>query len=61
MSDADVARYRREAEECRSFAAKMVNPIDKDRLLRIADEWLKLAQTRPQPEAANNPNPQRLT
>jgi hypothetical protein len=60
MSDADVARYRREAEECRSFAAKMVNPIDKDRLLRIADEWLKLAQARPQPDAPNNLQSQRL-
>jgi hypothetical protein len=46
-SDADAARYRRAAEECRSVAAKTVNVLEKDAFLRLADEWLKLAQVRP--------------
>jgi len=44
MSDGDISRYRREAEECRSFAAKTANAIEKQQALRLADEWLKLAQ-----------------
>jgi len=45
VSEADVARYRREAEECRSRAAKAANPIEKESWQRMADEWLKLAQS----------------
>jgi len=44
MTEADVARYRREAEECRRRAAKTVDPVQKDSWHRMADEWLKLAQ-----------------
>ncbi len=44
MSDDNVSRYRRAAEECRSLAAKTVDPIEKDRLLRMAEDWLKLAR-----------------
>lgn len=44
MTETDENRYRREAEECRRLAAKAVSPIDRDRLHRMADEWLKLAQ-----------------
>ncbi len=47
MSDADVARYRREAEECRRCAATTVNQIEKEVLLRISEQWLKLAQAQP--------------
>ena len=46
MSDADVTRYRREAEECRSLAAKTANRIEKEKWLRMAESWLKLAQAR---------------
>jgi hypothetical protein len=45
MPDADIARYRKEAEECRSLAAKAIDPVQKDSGQRMADEWLKLAQT----------------
>jgi hypothetical protein len=44
MSDDNASRYRRAAEECRSLAAKTVDPIEKDRLLRMAEDWLKLAR-----------------
>jgi hypothetical protein len=45
MSGADADRYRNEAEACRRLAAKAVSPIEKDAWLRLADEWLKLAQS----------------
>jgi len=53
MSEVDVTRYRREAEECRSRAAKTVNPIEKESWQRMADDWLKLAQSAP---ARNGPS-----
>ena len=40
----DVAHYRHEAEKCRSLAAQATDPIEKDALHRMADEWLRLAQ-----------------
>jgi hypothetical protein len=45
MSDNDPARFRKQAEECREQAAKAVSPLDKEAWLRVAEEWLKLAQT----------------
>jgi hypothetical protein len=44
MLDADIARFRSEAEKCRCLAVKAVGRIDKDTLQRMADEWLRLAQ-----------------
>jgi hypothetical protein len=43
MSEADAAKYRKQAEECRQQAAKAVSPVDKEAWLRVAEEWLKLA------------------
>ena len=43
MSDADSARYRKQAQECREQAAKALSPLDKEAWLRVAEEWLKLA------------------
>jgi hypothetical protein len=40
----DVAHYRHEAEKCRSLAAQATDPIEKDALHQMADEWLRLAQ-----------------
>jgi hypothetical protein len=40
----DGVDYRQEAERCRSLAAKAVDPVERDALQRIADEWLKLAR-----------------
>jgi hypothetical protein len=45
MSDTDPARFRKQAEECGEQAAKAVSPLDKEAWLRVAEEWLKLAQT----------------
>lgn len=44
MLDADITRFRSEAEKCRRLAVKAVDRIDKDTLQRMADEWLRLAQ-----------------
>jgi Holliday junction resolvase-like predicted endonuclease len=42
MSRAD--EFRTNADECRQQAAKAINPPDKERLLKIAKHWLKMAQ-----------------
>jgi hypothetical protein len=44
MSDAEVQRCLRQAEECRQQAARMVDPREKQALLQTADRWTKLAQ-----------------
>jgi hypothetical protein len=44
MSD-DADRFRKEAEEARQQAEKSVNPLGKEAWLRLATEWLKLAQS----------------
>jgi hypothetical protein len=36
--------FRRQAEESRQQAAKAINPLDKESWLRVAEEWIKLAQ-----------------
>jgi hypothetical protein len=41
---ADAERFRQEAEECRQWAEKAVNHLDKEAWLRLATEWLTLAQ-----------------
>jgi hypothetical protein len=40
----DSDRFRRQADECREQAAKAINPLDKESWLRVAEEWIKLAQ-----------------
>jgi hypothetical protein len=45
MSADDAARYRKQAEEARQHAERAVSPFDKEAWLRIAEEWLKLAQS----------------
>ena len=42
MTDAD--RFRDEAEECRAQAERSINPLDKEAWLRLAGDWIKLAQ-----------------
>jgi hypothetical protein len=44
MSASDVDRFRREAEEARLQAERAFNPLDKEEWLRVASEWIKLAQ-----------------
>jgi len=41
----DATQYRERAEEARQIAEKFINPLDKEVWLRVADEWLKLAQS----------------
>jgi hypothetical protein len=48
MSAADD--YRKQAEDCRSFAATAVKATDKAFWLRLAEDWLKLAQEADQPK-----------
>jgi hypothetical protein len=40
----ETDKYRRLAQVCRDEAAKAISPIDKDRWLRLADEFRKLAR-----------------
>ena len=34
--------YRAEADECRRMATKALDPIDRERWLRVAEQWLDL-------------------
>jgi hypothetical protein len=45
MSNSDADRFRKQAEECRQQAEKAVSPLDKEAWLRVAAEWIKLAQS----------------
>ncbi len=42
MSDAD--RFRKLADECRDQAEKSHSPHDKERWLKLAGDWIKMAQ-----------------
>jgi hypothetical protein len=44
MSDQDVARFCAQAEECRQQAERAISLLDKESWLRLAGEWIKLAQ-----------------
>jgi hypothetical protein len=44
MTEIDVERFRREAEECRQQAERTLAPIDKEAWLRRAADWTKLAE-----------------
>ena len=44
MSDQDIARCRAQAEECRREAERTINPLDQEAWLRLAGEWIKMAQ-----------------
>jgi hypothetical protein len=44
MSNPSVDNCRAEAEKCRRLAARAADAIEKDRLQRMADGWLKVAQ-----------------
>ena len=45
MPEADARGFRKQAEECRQQAAKAISPLDKEVWLRVAEEWIKLAQS----------------
>jgi len=44
MSD-DALRFRKQAEQATEQATKSVSPLDEGVWLRVAEEWLKLAQS----------------
>ena len=44
MSD-DAARFRKQADEAREHASRAHSPLDKEAWLRVAEEWLKLAES----------------
>jgi hypothetical protein len=37
--------YRKNADDCREQAAKALSPLHKERWLKLAEEWLKLAKS----------------
>jgi hypothetical protein len=45
MSETDTDRFRKQAEECRQQAEKAISALDKEVWLRMAAEWIKLAQS----------------
>ena len=40
----DAAKFRKQADECREQAERAINPLDKERWLRLARDWTKMAQ-----------------
>ena len=42
MSRAD--EYRKNADDCRQQAERCRNPLGKERRLKIAEDWMKMAQ-----------------
>jgi hypothetical protein len=44
MTENDVQRFRSEAKECRRLAEQATSPIDKQAWLRLAEDWIKLAE-----------------
>jgi hypothetical protein len=44
MSREDADRFRQQAEECRQQAARSFSVIDKEAWLKMAQDWLALAQ-----------------
>ena len=43
MSD-DADRFRKQADECREQAELSLSPLDKERWLRLAGDWIRMAQ-----------------
>jgi hypothetical protein len=44
MTETDAERYRRQAAECRKLAERSANQFDKNSWLRLADDWIDLAE-----------------
>jgi hypothetical protein len=44
MTENDTERFRQQAEECRREADKAISPLDKEAWLKLAADWLRLAQ-----------------
>ncbi|MCP3400239.1 hypothetical protein [Bradyrhizobium sp. CCGB20] len=44
MSEEQADRYRTEAEKCRRLAERAIKQPDREAWLRLAADWLKLAE-----------------
>lgn len=44
MSEGDVDQFRIQAEECRQLAEQSTNSVDREAWLKLADDWITLAQ-----------------
>lgn len=44
MANTDAETFRKEAEECRRMAAEAIHQGDKESWLKLAADWLKLAE-----------------
>jgi hypothetical protein len=51
MAQTDAERFRLEAEECRRLAENARTEVDKEAWLRLADDWIKLAESAQQGRA----------
>jgi hypothetical protein len=49
MSKTDADRFRQQAEECRKLAERSASQLDKEAWLRLAADWIKLAENAEQP------------
>jgi hypothetical protein len=45
MTETDAQRFRKQAEECHELAAKAFSQLDREAWLRLAADWIKLAQS----------------
>jgi len=46
MEDRFSEHCRKEAEDCRREAERVLSPLDKNAWLNLADEWMKLVESR---------------
>ena len=44
MTDTDADRFRKKAEECSQQAERSVSQLEKEHWLRLAADWIKLAE-----------------
>jgi hypothetical protein len=44
MPNDDADRFREMADECREQAARSLSPLDKERWLKLAGDWIKMAE-----------------
>ena len=53
MADNSAERFRSEAKECRQLAERATKPVDKEASLRLAEDWVKLAEDAERREAGD--------
>jgi hypothetical protein len=51
MTETDAERFRQEADECRNLAERSASQLDKEAWLRLAGDWIKLAENAEQRRA----------